>query len=309
VIPLGRSVVVPGNGALSNLVLSPHALGQLRRALDRERFDLIHVHEPLAPMLSPAALALWDGPAVGTFHAAGDSSWRPLADVLFGFLVDRIDLRVAVSEQARLTATTYSGGTYEVIPNGVDIPPGIEPSGRADRIVFAGRHDPRKGLPVLLRAWPRLRKTGVRLRVLGADPLAVRLLLTRLRLSEEGIDVLGYVDDEQLTEELAAAKLLVAPSLGNESFGMTITRAFACATPVVASDIPGYREVVTPETGALVPPDDPDALADATTALLDDEPARIELGRAARERATSEYAWPLLARRLQDCYERVLGPP
>ena len=305
VIPLGRSVVVPGNGALSNLVLSPRAVSQMRRALAREHFDLVHVHEPLAPMLSPAALALWDGPAVATFHAAGDSSWRPFADVLWGFLLDRIDLRVAVSEQARLAAAAHAPGHYEVIPNGVEIPDGVDPGGRAERIVFAGRHDPRKGLPVLLRAWPRLRGSGLRLRVLGADPLAVRLLLTRLRLSEEGIDILGYVSDEALTEELAAAKLLVAPSLGNESFGMTITRAFACAAPVVASDIPGYREVVTEETGALVPPGDADALAETISALLADEPARIERGRAARERAMSEYAWPLLARRLADCYERV----
>jgi phosphatidylinositol alpha-mannosyltransferase len=143
--------------------------------------------------------------------------------------------------------------------------------------------------------------------VLGADPLAVRLLLTRLRVSEEGIDILGYVEDDVLTEELAAAKLLVAPSLGNESFGMTITRAFACATPVVASDIPGYREVVTEQTGALVPPDDPEALAETIAALLADEQVRVERGRAARERAVSEYAWPLLARRLADCYERVLA--
>src|SRR5437899_996144 len=297
VIPLGRSVVVPGNGALSNLVLSPHALPQLRRALARERFDLIHVHEPLAPMLSPAALALWDGPTVATFHAAGNSSWRRFAEPLWGVLLGRIDLRIAVSEQARLAAAPYARGHYEVIPNGVEIPDGIAPTGRADRIVFAGRHDPRKGLPVLLRAWPRLRGSGVRLRVLGAEPLAVRLLLTRLRLSEEGIDVLGFVDDQTLTEEVAAAKLLVAPSLGNESFGMVITRAFACATPVVASDIPGYREIVTPETGALVTPDDPEALAETVEALLADEPARIERGRAARERGTREYAWPLLARR------------
>jgi phosphatidylinositol alpha-mannosyltransferase len=306
VIPLGRSVIVPGNGALSNLVLSPRALPQLRRALAREGFDVVHVHEPLAPMLSPAALALWDGPTVGTFHAAGDSSWRPLAEVLWGFLLGRIDLRVAVSEQARLAAEPFAQGVFEVIPNGVDIPDGIDPGGRPDRIVFAGRHDPRKGLPVLLRAWPRLRGSGVRLRLLGADPLAVRLLLARLRVSEEGIDVLGYVDDDTLTEELSAAKLLVAPSLGNESFGMTITRAFACAAPVVASDIPGYREVVTGATGSLVPPDDPEALAEAIAALLEDEPARVERGRAARERARSEYAWPLLARRLADCYERVL---
>jgi phosphatidyl-myo-inositol alpha-mannosyltransferase len=307
VIPLGRSVIVPGNGALSNLVLSPHAVPQFRRALAREQFDLLHVHEPLAPMLSTAALALWDGPTVGTFHAAGESSWRPIADVLWGFLLDRIDLRIAVSEQARLTARTSHAGEYEVIPNGVEIPEGVDPGARADRIVFAGRHDPRKGLPVLLRAWPRLRGSGVRLRVLGADPLAVRLLLARLRLPEEGIDILGFVDDATLSEELAAAKLLVAPSLGNESFGMTITRAFACATPVVASDIPGYREVVAEETGALVPPDDPDALADAIVALLRDESARTERGHAARRRAEREYAWPLIARRLAECYERVLA--
>ena len=307
VIPLGRSVIVPGNGALSNLVLSPHALPQMRRALAREGFDLIHVHEPLAPMLSPAALALWDGPAVATFHAAGDSSWRRFAEPLWGFLLDRIDLRVAVSEQARLAAAPFAPGHYEVIPNGVEIPELIDPGDRADRIVFAGRHDPRKGLPVLLRAWRRLRDDGVRLRVLGAEPLAVRLLLARLRMSEERIDILGFVDDETLTQELAAAKLLVAPSLGNESFGMTITRAFACAAPVVASDIPGYREVVTEDTGHLVPPGDPEALANAIRSLLDDEPARVERGRAARERAMSEYAWPLLARRLADCYERVLG--
>ncbi len=306
VVPLGRSVIVPGNGALSNLVLSPRAVMQLRRALARERFDLIHVHEPLAPMLSPAALALWDGPAVATFHAAGNSSWRRFAEPLWGLLLGRIDLRVAVSEQARLAAAPFAPGHYEIIPNGVEIPAGVDPGGRSERIVFAGRHDPRKGLPVLLRAWSRLRGRGLRLRVLGADPLAVRLLLARLRLSEEGIDVLGYVDDDTLTQELAAAKLLVAPSLGNESFGMTITRAFACAAPVVASDIPGYREVVTEQTGALVPPDDAEALADTITELLADEPARIERGRAARERAMSEYAWPLLARRLADCYERVL---
>jgi phosphatidyl-myo-inositol alpha-mannosyltransferase len=307
VVPLGRSVIVPGNGALSNLVLSPRTLPRLRRALADERFDVVHVHEPLAPMLSPAALALWDGPTVATFHAAGDSSWRRLAEPLWGFLLGRIDLRVAVSEQARLAASPFAPGHYEVIPNGVEIPPGIDPGNRADRIVFAGRHDPRKGLPVLLRAWPPLRENGVRLRLLGADPLAVRLLLTRLRLSEDGIDVLGYVDDHTLTQELAAAKLLVAPSLGNESFGMTITRAFACATPVVASDIPGYREVVTEETGALVPPGDPKSLAQSIAALLSDEPTRIERGRAARERAVSEYAWPLLARRLEECYERVLA--
>jgi len=306
VVPLGRSVVVPGNGALSNLVLSPATLPRLRRTLRTEGFDLLHVHEPLAPIVSPAALALWNGPAVATFHAAGDSSWRMFAQPLFGFVAERVDLRIAVSEQARLAAAAYLPGAYDVIPNGVDLPDGVDPADRKEHIVFAGRHDPRKGLPVLLRAWPLLRRDGLRLRIAGADPLAVRLLLTRLRIPEDGIDVLGYLDDETLTAELAAAKLLVAPSLGNESFGMTITRALASATPVVASDIPGYREVMTPAVGVLAPPDDPEALAVAIAGVLADEPARVELGRAARELAASTYAWPLLARRLQDCYERVL---
>jgi phosphatidyl-myo-inositol alpha-mannosyltransferase len=307
VIPLGRSVIVPGNGALSNLVLSPATLPRLRRVLATEGFDLLHVHEPLAPIVSPAALAFWEGPVVGTFHAAGDSAWRLFAGGLFGFLVERIDLRIAVSELARRTATTYSGGEYEVIPNGVEMPAEVAPGNRENRIVFLGRHDQRKGLPVLLRAWPRLRRNGLRLRVIGADPLAVRLLLTRERVPDDGIDVLGYVDDAHLTEELSTAKLLVAPSLGNESFGMVITRAFACGTPVVASDIPGYAEVVTPETGALTPPGDVDALAETIEAMLADEPARAERGRAAREHAATRFAWPLLAQRLQDCYERVLA--
>ena len=307
VIPLGRSVIVPGNGALSNLVLSPATLPRLRRTLAREGFDLLHVHEPLAPMLSPAALALWDGPTVATFHAAGDSAWRPLAAGLWGFLLSRIDLRIAVSEQARRTADAFEPAHYEVIPNGVELPAAVDPAGRLDHLVFVGRHEPRKGLPVLLRAWPRLRSTGLRLRLVGADPLAVRLLLTRLRLTEEGIDVLGFLEDEKLTQELSTAKLLVAPSLGNESFGMVITRALACATPVVASDISGYREVVTPATGVLTPPDDADALAETIASVLADEPTRAEMGRAARELAESTYAWPLLARRLADCYDRMLA--
>ena len=307
VIPLGRSVIVPGNGALSNLVLSPHTVPVMRRALAKEGFDLLHVHEPLAPMIGVAALALWDGPTVATFHAAGETAWRPVAAGLWGFLLDRIDLRIAVSDQARRTAEDFADGDYEVIPNGVELPQGVEPGGRLDRIVFAGRHDPRKGLPVLLRAWPRLRRDGLRLRIVGADPLAVRLLLTRLRVPDDGIDVLGFLSDVELTAELAAAKLAVAPSLGNESFGMVITRAFACATPVVASDIPGYREIVTPETGVLAPPDDPVALAEAVASMLDDEPTRAERGRAARELAASKYAWPLVAQRLERAYERVLA--
>src|SRR4029450_13457804 len=121
-------------------------------------------------------------------------------------------------------------------------PPEAAPGNRDDPIVFIGRHDPRKGMPVLLRAWPDVhRRTGARLRLVGADPLAVQLLLARHRIQSEGIDVLGFLPQDELTAELLRAKALVAPSIGMESFGMVLTRAFACAVPVVASDIAGYR--------------------------------------------------------------------
>jgi phosphatidylinositol alpha-mannosyltransferase len=151
------------------------------------------------------------------------------------------------------------------------------------------------------------KRTGARLRIAGADPLAVRLLLTRLRVSDDGIDVLGFLSQEHLTAELASAKALVAPSLGGESFGMVLTRAFACATPVVASDITGYRDVMTAETSVAVPPGEPEALAGAVAALLEDEPRREALGAAARQLAIERYSWADIARRLDGIYESARG--
>ena len=231
-----------------------------------------------------------------------------IARPVWGFLEERLDRRIAVSEQARASAQRWLPGEYEIVPNGVLIPEGSEPGGREHRLVFAGRQEPRKGLQVLLRAWPEIRRrTGARLRIAGADPLAVRLLLTRLRVPDEGIDVLGFLTQDDLTAELSAAKALVAPSLGGESFGMVLTRAFACATPVIASDIEGYREVVTPETALSVTAGEPGGLAEAVAALLGDEPRRKAMGTAARALARERYAWPDIAARLEAIYERVAG--
>jgi phosphatidylinositol alpha-mannosyltransferase len=194
-----------------------------------------------------------------------------------------------------------------VIPNGVLIPEHAEAGGREHRVVFVGRHDRRKGMPVLLRAWPEIhRRTGARLRIVGADPLMVRLALQQAGVDAAGIDALGFLSQDDLTEELLTAKALIAPSLGGESFGMVLTRAFACATPVVASDITGYRDVMTDETGVLVPPGDPDALAEAVAGLLDDEPRREELGVSARQLAQQRYSWDDIARRLEEIYRELV---
>src|SRR3954470_2720533 len=307
VIPIGRSGIVPANGALPNIVLSPRAIFRMRQVLERERFDLLHVHEPMTPAIGVAALSFARVPLVATFHASGELGWMKLATPVWGFLADRIDYRIAVSPDAATTVQKYLPGEYEVIPNGVAMPEVADPGERENRIVFVGRHEPRKGLQVLLRAWPEIRRqTGARLRVIGADPLQVRLLLTRHRIPDEGIDALGFVSEQERTEELLKAKAFVAPSLGGESFGMVLTEAFACATPVVASDIRGYRDVMTPETGLLVRPDDPRALAQAISSLLADEPRRLELGVGARRRARA-YSWDDIGRRLLAIYEPLAG--
>jgi phosphatidylinositol alpha-mannosyltransferase len=299
-------VIVPANGSLPNIILSPKAFFRIRRVLDRERFDVLHLHEPMTPIPCVAALALWDGPTVATFHASGDLGWMRPARALWGFLAERIDRRLAVSEMAATSAARWIGGEYEIVPNGVLIPPEADPGGREHRVVFAGRHEPRKGLQVLLHAWPEIRRrTGAELRLIGADPLRVRLLLTRLRVPEDGIRVLGFLEQERYTEELLTAKALVAPSLGGESFGMVLTRAFACATPVVASDIAGYRDVMTEETALSFPAGDEPALVDAVELLLADEPRRRAMGAAARRLAQERYAWPSVATRLVSLYEQA----
>jgi phosphatidylinositol alpha-mannosyltransferase len=309
VIPVGRSVIVPANGSLPNIVLSPRSLFRVRRVLERERFDLLHLHEPMTPAICVSCLSVATTPIVATHHASGELGWMKLGMKLWGFLLSRIDERIAVSEQARDSIARWFPGEYEVVPNGVLIPDHAAPGEREHVVVFAGRHEPRKGLHVLLGAWPEIRRrTGARLRGAGADPLAVRLLLTRLHVPDDGIEILGFLSQDELTRELSRAKALVAPSLGGESFGMVLTRAFACATPVVASDIPGYREVVTDETAVVVPPDDRQALVAGVAGLLADEPRREAMGAAARALANAHYAWPDLARRLEAIYERALGP-
>ena len=307
VIPVGRSVIVPANGSLPNIVLSPRSFFRIRRALERERFDVLHLHEPMTPAICVAVLALARTPMVATHHASGDLGWMRLGMPAWGFLMDRIDQRIAVSERARASADHWLGGSWEIVPNGVLIPDRADASGREHTVVFAGRHEPRKGLQVLLRAWPEIRRrTGARLVVAGADPLAVRLLLTRLGVPDEGIDIAGFLPQDGLTDLLGSTKLLLAPSLGGESFGMVLTRAFACSTPVVASDIEGYREVVTTDTAVSVPPGDVRALVDAVEALLADEPRRAAMGASARRRAEERFSWADIARRLEAIYERVV---
>jgi phosphatidylinositol alpha-mannosyltransferase len=307
VIPVGRSVVVPANGSLPNIVLSPRSIRRIRETLRAERFDVVHLHEPFTPTICTATLAFADCPVVATWHAAGNLAWMRPALLVWGFLIDRVETRIAVSRMAAQSAERWLGPGFEVVPNGVVVPAHADPANREHRIVFIGRHDARKGLPVLLRAWPEVRRrSGARLRLIGTDPLQYRLLHSRLRFDEDGIDVLGIVPNEQRDAELASSKLFVSPALGGESFGMVLVEAFATATPVVASDIPGFADVATADAAVLVPPGDERALADAICDLLADEDRRVAMGRAGRELA-QRYSWDGIAERLESIYERAVA--
>jgi phosphatidyl-myo-inositol alpha-mannosyltransferase len=309
VIPVGRSVIVPANASLPNLILSPQSMPRMRRVFEEERFDVVHVHEPFAPVLSTFALATAPGPIVVTCHSAGERlGWYPLGRVFWGVVARRVDYRIAVSEAARRGAEPHVGGPFEVIPNGVDLPPAADPGGRSGDVVFIGRNEPRKGLPVLLRVWPDVHaRTGARLRLVGADPLSVRWLARRQGFSLAGVDLLGTLSEEDLTRELLAASLLAAPSIGGESFGMVLTRAFSCALPIVASDIEGYAAVAGPEHGILFRRGDHEALGRALVELLEDEPRRRALGAAARK-AADRYSWDRIARRLLEVYQGLVEP-
>jgi phosphatidyl-myo-inositol alpha-mannosyltransferase len=306
VIPIGRSVIVPANGSLPNIILSPRSVFRIRDALRREQFDVVHLHEPMTPTPCIATLAFCTAPMVGTFHANGDLGWMKIGTPVWGFLAERLDRRIAVSPLAAESANRWLPADYEIVPNGVLVPPHADPANRENSIVFAGRHEKRKGLHVVLQAWPRIRReTGARLSVCGADPLRVKLLINRLRIDADGIDVRGFLPQEEFTDELLRAKALVAPSLGGESFGIVLVRPLACATPVVASDIPGYRETMRPESCVPFPPGDVDALAESVIGLLADEPRRRAMGAAGRAYAETQFAWDAIARRLVDIYEQA----
>jgi len=313
-VSLGPTVGLPFNGSVSRLALTPYAASTLRRELRGGGFDVVHVHEPVAPVPSWLALAVADAPLVGTFHTYSDHVLPHAVAALWGSRrnLNRLHVRIAVSEAAAWTGRRFFGGEYRIVPNGVTLPPGGLPAprrrtpGEPLEIAFVGQAVERKGLPVLLRAFEALREhVPARLTVVGTEEAELAPLLADAR----GVRALGRVDDEVKHAALARAHVLCAPSLGGESFGMVLTEAFAAGTPVVASEIAGYRGVVEHGSdGLLVPPGDALALAETLRDLAYD-PERLErLGERAG-RSAERYAWPRVAEQVMAAYEDALAVP
>jgi phosphatidyl-myo-inositol alpha-mannosyltransferase len=309
-IPLGGTVGFRANGAVSNLMATPSGLLRMRHELRAGDFDVVHLHEPVAPRLCWDACVSTNAPLVGTFHAYSTNAFSNNVANLLGArrMLNHLHVRVAVSEAAAWTAQRFFGGRYRIIPNGVAVPDLGAPKAPSDRlrIAFVGQAVERKGLPVLLRAFEALREhIPVELTIVGANREEVEPLL----LDDRGITVLGRVDDGKKRRVLEHADVLCAPSLGGESFGMVLTEAFAAGTPVVASDIAGYRDVVRDGVdGVLVPRGDATALAETLRDLWLEPGRRAAMGAAAAAHA-QRYAWPHVASEVMTAYEDAIATP
>lgn len=309
----GRSVPVPANGSVANLALFPGTVGRVAAQVRGGGYDVVHLHEPLIPLVSTAALRSAACRVAGTFHASHEGSYAPygLARITHRRLSRRIDVRLAVSPAARELAFRYFPGEYLIVPNGVDLScfsPGLPrpdffPPPGVPVVLFVGRNEKRKGLQVLLQAFPAVRRRvpGCVLVVVGAG------YEDGIGEAPPGIDSkavisAGFVDNSRLPAVYGAADVFCAPSLGGESFGIILLEAMASGTPVVAADIQGYRGVVEQAGGGkLFPVGDPEALAGLLVEMLEDPGRRLTLSGRGLE-GVKQFSWEVLASRLEAVY-------
>jgi phosphatidyl-myo-inositol alpha-mannosyltransferase len=290
-VSLGRPQSFADNGSVTRTVVTPWQLGALARL--GAAYDVVHAHEPMLPPCAAAILGA-TGAVVGTFHmSAPDHRWYRRFGPVVRRVRARIDVALAVSSSARDYVAAVLPGEYRIVPNAIDAAaaPARLPHrcGGPARILFVGRDDVRKGLPVLLRAFRRLR-TPARLDVAGARVPAA-----------SGVRGHGHVSDERLAALRARADLICVPSLGGESFGLVLLEAMAAGAAVVASDLPAYRRVLPERCGVLVPPADERALARALDDLLA-RPDRLAAMGAAGRRHARRYDWSAVLPTILDAY-------
>lgn len=311
----GRSVPVPANGSIARVAVLPGTGTRVRSILRDGGFDVVHVHEPFVPIVSTAAVRAARCRVVATFHSAAEGRYPAynLARLFYRGVERRIDYRIAVSPSAGELVSRYFPGHYEIIPNGVDLDrftSGLErpngfPAG-SPVVLFVGRNEPRKGLDVLLGAFARVSggMPGCRLVLVGSGLDSPGILDRVDEDVRDMITTVGFVRNSELPAYYAAADIFCAPSLGGESFGVILLEAMASGTPVVASDIPGYSEVVERTGGGvLFETGNEDDLARTMTRLLSDGTVRGGLSEAGLS-GVRKFSWESLAGRIEECYSQ-----
>jgi len=305
VVPLGKSIPTAANGSVAPI--APDVSAQLRtiRALRDEAFDVLHLHEPLAPGPTLTAILFKNAPTIGTFHAAGGSAaYRWFKPFVRG-LARRLDARCAVSEDARRMAADALGGDYTVLFNGIEVERFAKATpwpSDGPTVFFCGRHEPRKGLSVLLEAMKILPRE-VRLWVGSDGPDTV--LLRAATAGDDRVEWLGRISDGEKAARLRGADVFCCPSVRGESFGVVLLEGMASQTPIVASDLPGYRNVARAGRDALlVAPDDPPALAEALRRVLTDTDLSGALVASAEVRANG-FSMDRLAEHYAEMYRAI----
>ncbi len=313
VVAAGRAVAVPYNGSVARLNFGPISAARVRRWLKEGAFDVLHVHEPMAPSLSLLAVMAADGPIVATFHTAMTRSRAMAAGRRVAQLVlERITARIAVSALARRVQVEHLDGGAVEIPNGVamakfacaDPLPGYPREGGT--VGFLGRFtEPRKGFEVLAEALAEIMPSRPGLRLLLAGPGALAEVEVPPLVAQR-IDFLGKVSEVDKARMLRSVDIYVAPNTGGESFGMILTEAMAAGSAVVASDLDAFRRVLdSGRAGELFPTGDSAALARALTGLLDDDTRRHELGQRA-SKAAAAFDWPVVAEQVLEVYATAI---
>lgn len=309
VTPLGNSLPTAANGSIAPIAPDPPAALRTLRALNDEAFDVIHLHEPLSPGPTLTTLLVHRAPTVGTFHAAGTSASYRLLTGPLSRLINRLDAKVVVSKDALLLVQDHLGGDYDVLFNGVEYeqiraaPPFARSSGRPS-VFFCGRHEERKGLRVLIDAMDHI-DADIELVIASEGPDTAAL---RDRASgDDRVVWLGRISDDEKFARLRGSEVFCAPSLGGESFGVVLIEAMAAGATVVASALDGYRNVATHDVDALlVPPGEPEALADAITMAVSDDALSTRL-RAAGDARAERFSMRALADAYVQIYERLVS--
>jgi phosphatidylinositol alpha-mannosyltransferase len=318
VVVVGTSVPLEANGSVAPIAPDFVAAKRTIQALRSRPFDVVHLHEPLVPGPTATALVFWEGPLVGTFHRSGPCRAYSWLSPATRRMAKRLDARCAVSPEAEATAREALGGTYQVLFNGIEVErwttmAGSEERARPPAIVFVGRHERRKGLSVLIDAFERVQPTMTR--ALGVSPELWIVgdgpdteALQARSASVAGLRWLGRLDDASLARCMHRASVLAAPSVSGESFGVVLLEAMAVGTPVVASDLAGYRQAARNGIEALlVPPGDPNRLGLALLRVLRDPALAERLRRAGLSRARA-LSMQSLAERYVAIYASVERP-
>jgi phosphatidylinositol alpha-mannosyltransferase len=311
------AVTVRFGGTESGIGLDPRAAWRVGSLLARNDFDVVHVHEPLVPLMPWSVLRQARAPVIATFHVHRETGhrWYPAARPWLRSLMRLVTYRIAVSEAARRTVAQHFPGPYRIVPNGVDInafrtngsPPPVFSSGR-HHILSVGRLEARKGTHHLIRAMAEVqrRRPDTRIVVIGDGPERRGLAGLARSLSVDAAFV-GPVSDAELPAYMHAADILCSPAVGGESFGLVVLEGMACGKPIVASRIEAYETLVKAgDCGLLVPPGEAGALAAAILTLLADRPLREILGRRGAH-AAHQYDWPAIGRVLEGIYRNILG--